>query len=104
MAGLLQATFATNSMEGATSCVNISILQDLALEGDHEFSVEVTSATPSVVTVGMPSEETVTILDDESRCTEGHILSFCIHGDCGKYIIEKVSSPFSTNVLMQVLL
>ena len=60
-------------MEGGTSCVNISILQDLDLEGDHEFDIEVTSATPSVVMVGMPSEETVTILDDESRCT------VCIH-------------------------
>ena len=71
----LQATFPTSSMEGATSCVNISILQDLVLEGDQSFGVEVTSATPSVVMVGMPSEETVTILDNESMCTEGHILS-----------------------------
>ena len=66
MAGPLQATFPTNSMEGATSCVHISILQDMVLEGDHSFGVEVTSATPSVVMVGTPSEETVTILDDES--------------------------------------
>ena len=58
-------------MEGDTSCVNISILQDLDLEGDHEFGVEMTSATPSVVMVGIPSEETVTILDDESGCMEG---------------------------------
>ena len=66
MAGPLQATFSIGSMEGATSCVDIGILQDLVLEGDHWFGVEVTSATPSVVVVGMPSEETVTILDDES--------------------------------------
>ena len=66
MAGPLQATFPTNSMEGATSCVHISILQDMVLEDDHSFGVEVTSATPSVVMVGMPSEEIVTILDDES--------------------------------------
>ena len=66
MAGPLQATFPTSSMEGDTSCVDIGILQDLVLEGDHDFGVEVTSTTPSVVTVGMPSEETVTILDDES--------------------------------------
>ena len=75
MAGPLQAVFPISSMEGATSCVNISILQDMVLEGDHNFSVVVTSATPSVVMVGVPSEETVTILDDESMCTEGHILS-----------------------------
>ena len=75
MAGPLQATFPTSSIEGATSCVNISILQDLVLEGDHSFGVEVTSATPSVVMVGTPSNETVTILDDESGCTERHILS-----------------------------
>ena len=68
VAGPLQATFLRSSMEGATSCVNISILQDMVLEGDHSFGVEVTSATPSVVVVGTPSEETVTILDDESTC------------------------------------
>ena len=70
MGGSLQATFLRSSMEGDTSCVNISILQDMVLEGDHSFGVEVTSATPSVVMVGIPSNETVTILDDESRCTE----------------------------------
>ena len=66
VAGPLQATFPTTSVEGSTSCVDIRILQDLALEGDHSFGVEVISATPSVVLVGTPSEETVTILDDES--------------------------------------
>ena len=66
VAGPLQATFPTSSVEGSTSCVDIGILQDLALESDHTFGVEVISATPSVVVVGTPSEETVTILDDES--------------------------------------
>ena len=66
MAGPLQAIFSTTSMEGSTSCIDIVILQDLALEGDHSFGVEVISATPSVVMVGTPREETVTILDDES--------------------------------------
>ena len=66
VAGPLQATFSTSSVEGSTSCVDIDILQDLALEGNHSFGVEVISATPSVVVVGTPSEETVTILDDES--------------------------------------
>ena len=66
MAGTLQTTFSTSSVEGSISCVNIGILQDPALEGNHSFGVEVISATPSVVVVGTPSEETVTILDDES--------------------------------------
>ena len=66
MPGPLQVTFPTSSVEGSTSCVDIVILQDLVLEGDHSFSVEVISATPSVVMVGTPREETVTILDDES--------------------------------------
>ena len=74
MAGPLQATFPTNSIEGESSCVDIDILQDTVLEGDHSFSVEVTSATPSVVMVGMPSEETVTILDDESTYVRRLIL------------------------------
>ena len=66
MAGPLQATFPISSMEGSTQCVGIVILQDMILEGDHSFGVEVTSATPSVVMVGTPREGTVTILDDES--------------------------------------
>ena len=66
MPGPLQVTFPTSSVEGSTSCVDIVILQDLVLEGDHSFSVEVISATPSVVMVGTPREETVTIIDDES--------------------------------------
>ena len=66
MAGPLQATFSTSNVEGSTSCVDIGILQDLALESNHSFGIDVISATPSVVVVGTPSEETVTILDDES--------------------------------------
>ena len=76
MAGPLQATFPTSSMEGDTSCVDISILQDLVLEGDHSFGIEVTSATPSVVMVGMPSEEAVTILDDESTYVHRWLYNF----------------------------
>ena len=68
MPGPLQATFSTSSDEGSTSCVDIVILQDLDFESDHSFGVEVISATPSVVMVGTPREETVTILDDESMC------------------------------------
>ena len=66
VAGPLQATFPTSSVEGSTSCVDIGILQDLTFESDHSFGIDVISATPSVVVVGTPSEETVTILDDES--------------------------------------
>ena len=69
VAGPLQVTFPTSSVEGSTSCVDIDILQDMAFESNHSFGVEVISATPSVVVVGTPSEETVTILDDESMCT-----------------------------------
>ena len=78
MAGPLQATFPTSSVEGSTSCVGIDILQDMAFESNHSFGVEVISATPSVVVVGTPSEETVTILDDESMCTMKCYLMFTI--------------------------
>ena len=82
MAGPLEATFSTSSVEGSTSCVDIGILQDLALESNHSFGVEVISATPSVVMVGTPSEETVTILDDESMCRQGimRVLHFRVQG------------------------
>ena len=79
MAGPLQAIFPISSIEGATSCVNISILQDLVLEGDHNFGVEVTSATPSVEMVGTPSEGTVLILDDESTYVHRLIVLILIY-------------------------
>ena len=82
VAGPLQATFPTSSVEGSTSCVGIDILQDMAFESNHSFGVEVISATPSVVVVGTPSEETVTILDDESMCRQGimRVLHFRVQG------------------------
>ena len=56
-------------------CVDIGILQDMALEGDHSFRFNVISATPSVIVVGMPCDGTVTIFDDDSMCagTSRHI-------------------------------
>ena len=85
VAGPLQATFPISSLEGATSCVNISILQDMVLEGDHSFGVEVSSVTPSVVIVGLPSEETVTILDDDCRCTT---ISFINAGNWETFLLN----------------
>ena len=84
MAGTLQTTFPTSSVEGSTSCVNIGILQNLAVEGNHSFGVEVISATPSVVVVGTPSEETVTILDDESMYIINYRNVYVTHIACYK--------------------
>ena len=60
-----EATFPEEiTFSGSTTCINITILNDEALEGSHSFSVEVSSTKP-LVAVGMPSSAPVVIMDDE---------------------------------------
>jgi len=63
-----EVTFDTMSTSGSLACVNISIPQDSALEGDHEFTVHLLTLSPDVVTVASPEYATVVIADDESKC------------------------------------
>ena len=52
----------------STNCIDIPITSDTELEGDHEFTVEITGAgsTP-YASLGSPVVTTVTIEDDESE-------------------------------------
>ena len=50
---------------GDTACADITILDDDALEGDHSFTVQLTSTTPTGVTIGTDSSTTVTIQDND---------------------------------------
>jgi len=63
-----ELTFDIMSTSGSLACINISIPQDLALEGDHEFTVHLSALSPDVVTIGSPANATVVIADDESKC------------------------------------
>jgi hypothetical protein len=56
-------TFTSGSMYGATRCVNITILEDGALEGDQTFTVMLTTSDPNVV-IGI-NMTVVTIMDND---------------------------------------
>jgi len=70
-----EVTFDAMSTSESLACVNISIPQDFALEGDHEFTIHLSALSPDVVTIGSPANATVVIADDESKCV--HICKVC---------------------------
>ena len=77
-------TFAADGLTGdATQCVMISTTDDDVLEGDHNFTVMVDSATPDVVTVGTPSSVTATLLDNDSMFS----LHCCLKITCAMLVV-----------------
>ena len=60
----LNVSFASGSMNGDTDCINITILDDDALEGDRSFTV---SLNPPALPVKLttPFSSPVTIFDNE---------------------------------------
>ena len=61
----LEATFAVGSIQtGNTACVNISITDDDALEGNHSFTVSLVSTTPSGVNISASSATTTVNIED----------------------------------------
>jgi len=58
-------TFAPGSMDNDTECVDISIVDNDALEEEETFGVTVTSQDPSVL---LGINATVTITDDDGQC------------------------------------
>jgi len=63
-----EVTFDILSTSGSLACINISIPQDSALEGDHEFSIQLSTLSPDVVTIDSLADAEVVIADDESEC------------------------------------
>ena len=56
------------ALSAAQGCASIPTLQDLALEGDHDFIVSIDSVTPNnAVTIGAQSMHTVTITDNDGK-------------------------------------
>ena len=72
----IEVTFTAGSPDGAQQSVDIAIIDDAALEGDHDFTVELISTDPSGsnVMIGMQSITTVTITDNDGKvsfaCTD----------------------------------
>ena len=70
-----EITFAVGSPD--TSCVNVAIVDDNVLEGDHDFSVEITNVGPSAM-IGTPDSTVVTITDDESKSRRNYSVNLKI--------------------------
>ena len=72
-----EVTFDIMSTSGSLACINISIPQDSALEGDHQFTIHLFTLSPDVVTIDSPVYATIVIADDESKCV--HICIVCAY-------------------------
>ena len=86
----LEVTFTSGSPSGTQQSVDIAIMDDGALEGDHEFRVQLISTDPSgsSVMIGMQSITTVTITDNEGK------VSFACTDPCKKTSMHVIiSSP-----------
>ena len=92
-----EVTFDVMSMSGSLACINISIPQDSALEGDHEFTVHLSTVSPDVVTIGSPTDAEVVITDDESKCI--YVRMRCANDICRKYLHVTVYMYMFVNVI-----
>ena len=70
----LVVTFTSGiTMQGDTSCAQLSIIDDTAFEGPHSFSVEVSmveiesDGTDPLITIGTMSSATVNIVDNDGK-------------------------------------
>ena len=79
----LEVTFTAGSPNGAQQSVDIGIIDDDALEGDHEFRVELISTS---VMIGMPSSTVVIITDNEGK------VSFACTDPCKKTSMHVIIS------------
>ena len=64
-----------SAMQDSTSCAQITILDDVAFEGPHSFSVDVSmveiesDGTDPLLTIGTMSSATVNIVDNDGMVT-----------------------------------
>ena len=76
----LEVTFFSGDMTGSIACATYVIIDDDNLEFDHEFTVSLSTVTPTGPVLSVPSSTTiVTINDDEGMHTV--MLTFLIFID-----------------------
>ena len=62
----MDLTFPVNSEDGATQCLNVTVLMDFLVEGNETFTVTLTLMTAELgVTLGDTTLTNVTITDNE---------------------------------------
>lgn len=66
----VEAVFPITAMLGDLACVDIPIIDDMALECSQEFTVDIIGATLGTTFVGLQSEATVVITDNDGRLNE----------------------------------
>ena len=102
MTGPETVTFTVDSPAGPPSpfeCVDIGILDDTVLEGDHEFTVIIIDTSDDAPINAMSSTTTVTILDDEglklTHMSTYHSESFIIAFDFAFIKLTSVLKEFT---------
>ena len=86
-------------------CVSFNATQDMAVEGEHGFTVSIDGGMPSdVVQIGTPSSQDVTITDDDgmrysSACVESIVCS-CFNS----HMSLSLQSPKLLSLLLPVLI
>ena len=60
----MEVVFPISSVNSTEQCAEIEIVDDRALEGEHNFTVEILSTSPPI-SADEPSEATVIILDND---------------------------------------
>ena len=69
-----EVTFSSGDVTGSTACATFVIIDDDNLEFDHEFTVSLSTVTPTGPVLSVPSSTTVvTITDDEGM----HTIHYC---------------------------
>ena len=62
----IKVLFTNSSVNGTIQCAEIEIVDDRALEGDHNFTVAITATTPPITSGTLP-EATVIIVDNDGK-------------------------------------
>ena len=75
----IEVTFSSDASVGTSACATFGIINDGNLEFDHEFTVNLSSVTPTgPVLSAMSSLTTVTILDDEGTYVCMLFIAACV--------------------------
>ena len=74
----LEATFPSGTVtNGTKACLNITIVEDDVFESDHDFGIFLVSASlPSVTVDPSLTISTVTIQDNDGKCTDSSSMMF----------------------------
>ena len=68
-------TFPPTASPTPIASLNVMIIDDMALESDHSFTVSITDTSLAAVTAGTPSSATVSIIDNDGQYSSCFIVS-----------------------------